>query len=271
MTGTDSFEVLAYPFARGLLDKSLAVNDPRLSPYQRSRLRESLGVDVRKLGDMAVPAARPPRISEAARSLAEGLGVDLLHETWQSQPGFDPGRTVFHYEHMATVSTIVDAMRDVETVTGAMDTLYDLIEVAWITKGEDARLTALGYKSKRPDPAKAYTEAGIRLLPQAPEPPGDEYHTRLDEAPGLLAFLDAVLQEDIIAAQDSHELSCGTLADPGRCDCRLGRRLASDATEKRRILSQLHLRSQPELLHVVAAHLAFPYRDRSGYRQEWMP
>jgi hypothetical protein len=37
------------------------------------------------------------------------------------------------------------------------------LRVAWILKLEDAELTRLGYRSKRPSPDKAYSDAGIRL------------------------------------------------------------------------------------------------------------
>jgi hypothetical protein len=40
------------------------------------------------------------------------------------------------------------------------------LKVAWILKSEDAELTRLGFRSKRPDPVAAYEKAGIVLRPR---------------------------------------------------------------------------------------------------------
>ena len=43
--------------------------------------------------------------------------------------------------------------------------------VCWVTKEEDQRLKELGYNSERPDPEKAYREAGIVIYRPVAEPP----------------------------------------------------------------------------------------------------
>jgi hypothetical protein len=160
-----SFGSVAYPFAVGLLEKLQALSGGHLSDFQRSRLRESIGVDIRKLGDMAVPAVRLPRVSSKAHEIASSLGVDLTQQTWQSQTRFDPGRATFHYEHMTTVSTVTAQLAGVARVGDMLSGLHDLINIAWITKAEDARLTTLGYKSDRPEP--------LAVMPSQVVQPGD--------------------------------------------------------------------------------------------------
>lgn len=49
--------------------------------------------------------------------------------------------------------------------------------VCWITQEENNRLNALGYKSNRPDPEKAYQEAGIVIYC----PPVDENYSFLED------------------------------------------------------------------------------------------
>jgi len=164
-----------------LLDKALALNEPDFNKQQRARLKESISVDVRKLCDMLIPDARHPQVSVAAAEKAAAIGVDLRHETWHSQSRFDPKRLVFHYEHMNPVGQIVGAIASADSAGEIVQILSDGLRLAWITKDEDARLTALGYRQKRPDPDAAYAEAGIALLPPLPDPGRDRSDT--DEPP----------------------------------------------------------------------------------------
>lgn len=159
-----SFAALADIFAIGMFHKGRSLRELPLTHGQKARLRESIGVDVRKFCDMAIPAARRPEISVEAAARAAALGVDLAVETWQSQPRFDPGRTVFHYEHLTPVAMLVQQVIDAPDAGEIVAVLDRGLRLAWITKAEDARLTQLGYKHKRPDPDAAYAEAGIALV-----------------------------------------------------------------------------------------------------------
>ncbi|WP_027862589.1 hypothetical protein [Marmoricola sp. URHB0036] len=273
MAELSDFESLAFPFARGLLDKSRASSNPELSKFQRARLAESIAVDIRKLCDIAFPAARRPSISVTAKAVADQGGIDLSRETWHSQPRFDPGRIVFHYEHVQPVSAIRATLNEAMSPAHVVAILSRELQLAWITKDEDARLTALKYRSQRPDPVAAYAEAGITLcnpIPMASQV--GAFDVTQMARPGLLAFLDVVLQEDVLA-QDSHESECAAVppAPSETCNCRLGRRLAEDATAKRRILSRLNERGDDEIVDLVASYLAFPYRTHPGHLEEWLP
>ena len=152
-------------FARGLRDKATALDGMALTAKQTAALRKSISTDIRKLCDMVFPAVKPYDISVAAADAAAALGVDLQAQTWDTQTKFDPKRQVFHYEHMATVADIVDAVLAADSVEQAADELAQRIRVAWILKEEDARLTRLGYRKRRPDPDAAYAEAGIPMVP----------------------------------------------------------------------------------------------------------
>lgn len=164
-----SFEQLCRVFVRGLLEKSHAWRYGKLSDYQRSRLADAITTDIRKLGDMVFPAARLPRVSAAAKELADLHGVDLSTLTWHAQKKVD-GYKTFTYEHFFPVLEVRKALSSAADVDEAMGVLNQMLWVAWITKQEDARLHQLGYGSKRPDPYKAYSEAGIELIPVDTEP-----------------------------------------------------------------------------------------------------
>ena len=68
-------------------------------------------------------------------------------------------------EHMHTVKQFKDQLVSAyksgkltkEYIKSILKTRY----VCWVTKAEDQRLKELGYNSERPDPKKAYQEAGI--------------------------------------------------------------------------------------------------------------
>lgn len=164
---SDRFAQLARPFARGIHDLLAALEDPHLdlNPHQAARIREAVSVSIRKLCDVLVPDARHPEVSIAAAEQAAALGVDLRVQTWQTQPRFDPGRAVFHYEHMRPVVAIRLALGVAGSPDDVIETIRRDLRLAWITKAENLRLTALGYNSVRPDPDAAYAEAGIALTP----------------------------------------------------------------------------------------------------------
>jgi len=145
------------------MSKVEGMRDPEFSRPQVSRLRESISADLRKLGDMAIPTVRPPFISVAAAARATAIGVNLKGETWHTQTRFDPGRKVFHYEHLMPLAEIIKLLTVAGDERVVLQVLCDNLSVAWITKEEDSRLTKMGYRSNRPDPMRAYTAAKIEL------------------------------------------------------------------------------------------------------------
>ena len=165
---TDRFGDLTRPFSRGIHDLLLALADPalQLNDHQTARIREAVSVSIRKVCDVLVPDARHPEVSVAAAERAAELGVDLRVQTWQTQAKFDPGRTVFHYEHMRPVVAIRLALAAVASPDDVIEVIRRDLRLAWITKGENLRLSALGYTSVRPDPDAAYADAGIVLMPR---------------------------------------------------------------------------------------------------------
>jgi hypothetical protein len=166
--GVDRFGDLTRPFARGIHDLLLALEDPalELNKHQTARVREAVSVSLRKVCDVLVPDARHPEVSVAAAERAAALGVDLRTQTWQTQTKFDPGRVVFHYEHMRPIVAIRIALGMATSPDDVIEIIRRDLRLAWITKEENLRLAFLGYNSVRPDPDAAYAEAGIALMPR---------------------------------------------------------------------------------------------------------
>jgi hypothetical protein len=163
MTTGPSFEQLCSLFVASLLEKAHAFVGDELTQFQRSRLAESMTSDIRKLGDMAFPAARTPLVSTAAKHHADAMGADLLAATWHSQKKID-GYKTFTYEHLYPVRQIRVTLTQAATIAEAMSVLDDMLWVAWITKEEDLALRTGGFVSFRDDPFRAYGECGITLL-----------------------------------------------------------------------------------------------------------
>lgn len=154
---------LLMPFARSIHIKASALKTLTLSSSQRARLLESMSDDIKKCTNFI-----EPEVSEAAQKEADRLRVDLRSQNWHDQPAFDAGREVFHFEHIIPVSAIRTMCYDQDSEAGTFEVLTRRLRVAWILKSEDAELTRLGHRSKRPDPAAAYLEAGIHLTLKTP-------------------------------------------------------------------------------------------------------
>jgi hypothetical protein len=73
-------------------------------------------------------------------------------------------RENLHYEHWSTVGDIRRALEDCEAPAEVLRHLHRMLKIAWITKEENATLTQLGFRTKRPDPAGAYLAAGIEMV-----------------------------------------------------------------------------------------------------------
>jgi len=154
-------------FARAILAKVNALASRELKPNQRKRLRKSIADDIRTCGGLIFPDVVKPAVSKAAQLEADRIGVSLCEKTWHNQAAFDPGRKVFHLEHMYPISAIQEECEQAESEEAIVQVLKTRLRVAWILKREDKELTRLGYRSNRPDPTVAYCEAGIDLVESA--------------------------------------------------------------------------------------------------------
>ncbi len=119
----------------------------------------------RKLEDFITP-----RVSIKAKETADKMGVgDLSQYGWSEQKSKmnDPDRSVFHFEHVVTVSDLVERLLKLGS-NPSFDSVKSVIgkaDVAWILKSEDEVLNQNGFKSKRPDnPLEAYEQCGIELV-----------------------------------------------------------------------------------------------------------
>lgn len=156
-----SLQEIALIFARSLLGKAQLL--PTLLPYQQSRLRESMSDDLKKYCDLAVPDFQLPMVSEAAWLKAQELNIDLCALRWHTQPRVDPGREIFHNEHVVPVNMLRDACLAAATEEDIAEVLTTRVRIAWILKTEDRVLNNNGHRVKRDDPDGAYAQAGIVL------------------------------------------------------------------------------------------------------------
>lgn len=149
-------------FAAGMLPKVEWLRTVAHSARQRSALHGSLNQELRKLCDALGTDGLKPLVSTAAAETASAKDIDLCVQDWHAQARFDPGRGVFHLEHVVPIGSVrarVLASHDLDEILDALEQL----RVAWILKSENAELTRLGFRSTRPDPEAAYAEAGIVL------------------------------------------------------------------------------------------------------------
>ncbi len=147
---------LLRPFACSILAKARALRELKLTKSQRARLLESISDDIKKCTNFVVPKA-----SRVALEEAKQLGIDLCTKNWHDQPRFDRGRKKFHLEHLNPVSVIRAECLLAKTNSKIIQTLKQKLRVVWVLKSEDAKLTELGFRSKRLDPKAAYRSARI--------------------------------------------------------------------------------------------------------------
>jgi hypothetical protein len=158
---------LLHLFARSIFAKARALSSLELTRNQRKRLRASITAEIRACGGLLFPEVLAPEVSEAALQEAERLGVKICEQTWHSQSSFDAGRKVFHWEHVDPISCIQEACEAAGSEEGVLETLRTRLRIAWILKREDRELTRLRFRSKRPDPERAYRAANIVLVKRA--------------------------------------------------------------------------------------------------------
>jgi hypothetical protein len=116
--------------------------------------------------DVVVPGVRPASVSREALALSEQLGVDLCQLTWhqqQTRKRVDERWAALHREHVVPILALRNACASADGVDEAIGEIDRLLHIAWITKDEDRRLTAAGYRKTRPE--TAYAEVGIELVP----------------------------------------------------------------------------------------------------------
>jgi hypothetical protein len=104
----------------------------------------------------------PPQLwSVEAKKFADknNIPYDL---TWHQQPKYDPGRKNLLAEHKVPLEEVFKKL--LKDPNNAEQILLNNNTIVWVTKEEDSRLTKLGYRSNRPDPDKAYEEAGIQIV-----------------------------------------------------------------------------------------------------------
>lgn len=158
-------ESAAAPFAVSVHTKALSLQLGLLTPVQQRRLRESISYDIRKCSDILCPDFIPFKVSRAAHEIVAPLGVDLTNEIWHTQPRFDPGRQLVHFEHYYPIGHVAKVCIQASSSAEVLRKIVALTQIVWITKDEDWALRQLGFASNRPDPAVAYAAAGIELLP----------------------------------------------------------------------------------------------------------
>ena len=119
----------------------------------------------RKLEDFITP-----RVSVKAQELADEMGIgDLSQYGWSDQKSKmkDPDRSLFHFEHVLTVSDLVDRLLNLGDSPSyeSVKSIIEKADVAWILKSEDQLLNEKGFKIQRPEnPLDAYEVCGIELV-----------------------------------------------------------------------------------------------------------
>jgi len=146
-------------FAISIAEKVMALNTYDLAANERSRLKESIGDDIRKFTDFLRPA-----LSENAKKTAESKNIDLINLNWHTQSKVDPSRRIFHLEHFFPVRETRNKCLQSKGPEEVDQVLLNDVKICWILKSEDAKLTDLGYRSTRPDPYLAYEKAGIKII-----------------------------------------------------------------------------------------------------------
>ena len=112
--------------------------------------------------------------SEAAYcDFFERTGLDIRKNDWYGgKVKTKNGETIsinrlYTMEHMQTAKQFeIDLVNAYKSGTLTIEFIIDRLKkqhLCWVTKAEDKKLTDLGYRSERPDPEKAYREAGITI------------------------------------------------------------------------------------------------------------
>lgn len=156
---TSSVNEMLLPFAKSISIKCNAIKELRIPTTHRARFLESISDDIKKCTNFIAPG-----VSKTAQEMADQLKIDIRTKNWHDQHKFDKGRSIFHFEHIVPVKSIRDECISANSEKEVHEILVQKLRVVWILKSEDRELTKLGYRSNRPDPEKAYFEAGIEIF-----------------------------------------------------------------------------------------------------------
>ncbi|MCD4827464.1 MAG: hypothetical protein K8Q99_06795 [Acholeplasmataceae bacterium] len=112
-------------------------------------------------------------VSVAAQQKAKDLGImkeltEFSYDQQVTKTGMnDSGRKKFHFEHYYPVKQLINELLEIKNLND--EDIYQVVKksrICWITKDENKKLDRK-YKSIRPNPKKAYEEAGIILVEEA--------------------------------------------------------------------------------------------------------
>ena len=145
-----------YQFIESALRELCLSHQASNSKRDRSQLRHMINKCIRII-DMSCVL---DQASHKAINLARQNNIDLSVMNWNNQPKFDPGRKLFVFEHKTPINMLVEKM--IQKPNEILQVLEEMDSV-WITREEDNMLNSLGYRTKRPDPDKAYSEASITI------------------------------------------------------------------------------------------------------------
>lgn len=159
-----SSDQLLLLFSGSIFEKSQALKEEFITVRQKRYLNRAINFEIRHACDALLPDNLTPRVSIKAHEVAQCIGVELRHMDWHDQPKFDPGRKVFHMEHVVPVKNVRGSCILAPSKEAVLDVLKQQIVIAWILKEEDNRLNQLGFRSNRPDPWGAYKAAGIEII-----------------------------------------------------------------------------------------------------------
>ena len=148
---------MKYNFIEKVLRECAVAYQHTTLKSEKSQLRAMMGACIRIVDD----ASPIGHASRAAKEVADNSGVNLSKMTWVNQYRVDRGRKNFAFEHKTPINGTVQRI-----IASPDDTLEILgeCEIVWITREEDARLNALGYRKNRDDHNRAYSEAGIEII-----------------------------------------------------------------------------------------------------------
>lgn len=142
---------------------------PLIAEYQReaskSRVARYLASTInhmcRELEDFATPW-----VSVAAYDAARAYDprIDLRRCHWDDRRKYPFLGKRLHWEHMCPVASLKKRVLAVSPPSSeAVAHILRDASVAWITKEENAELSAQGFRSNRPDPTAAYEACRIRI------------------------------------------------------------------------------------------------------------
>lgn len=132
---------------------------------EKQWVKHLIQLGCRKLEDFIVP-----HVSVKAKEIADQMVLGCLSQYgWSDQKTkmLDSDRSVFHFEHILTVSELVGRLLKLgsEPSIGDVKSVIKKADIAWILKSEDQALNLDGYKNKRPEnPLDAYEVCGIELV-----------------------------------------------------------------------------------------------------------